>query len=191
MLDGARVSSAFVDVAPTQLGRLIYATGNVPGTNDFVVEAIDDLGLDSNDLQVRLNVTAPHINQRPSLTGPSNLTFTAGQTIAASQLYATATDADGSVATIQFWDSVPGAGYLMLDGVRVDRPSVEVALPQLHRLAYFTGSAVGANDLVINAIDNQGSSSLDFSLRLSIASAGDTVPSGPNGLVIYQCQFAG
>jgi hypothetical protein len=184
-LDGIQISGGFVDIAPAQISRVAYVTGPNTGNNDIVVEAFDNLGSSSNDLAVHIDITAPGANQAPTLTGASSLSFATNQTIAGSQLYTSATDLDGSVATIQFWDSTVGAGHFTLDGVPISSSHVDVPPGQLGRVAYVTGSTAGTNDIVINAVDNQGLSSRDLSVHLVIGGGGNQAPviSGPTHLI--------
>jgi Ca2+-binding RTX toxin-like protein len=48
----------FVEVAPTDLGRVTYVAGPNAGSNDIVVQAVDKSGLESSDLTISLVVQA-------------------------------------------------------------------------------------------------------------------------------------
>ncbi|MDO8297951.1 MAG: pre-peptidase C-terminal domain-containing protein [Caulobacter sp.] len=179
--DGARISGSYIDVEPSQLSRLTYVTGNVAGTNDLVIEAFDNQGRDSNDFQVRINLTNAGVNIAPIIAGPSYVNAISGQTLTGSQLFTSATDSGGSVSFIRFWDTTPGAGYLAYDGARISGSHIDVAPGQLARLTYVTGNVAGTNDLVIEAFDNQGRDSNDLQVRVSVAASGGNLAPSVRG----------
>src|SRR5262249_32984364 len=155
------------------LGHLTYVTGTTVGSNDIVIDAFDNLGAQSADHSVHINVNAPGVNQAPIISGPSTINLPSNQTISGSQLYTTAADPDGSVATIRFWDTTPGTGHFTLDGVAMTGSHIDVAPNQVDRVAYVTGSTPGTNDIVIDAIDDQGAASNDLNVHLVIAGGGN------------------
>ncbi len=183
-LDGVQISGSFVDIAPSQINRVTYVTGSSAGSNDIVVDAYDNLGLVSNDLAVHINVTSATGNQAPIISGPSNISLATNLTVAGSQLFSTAYDPDGSVVKIRFWDSTPGTGQLTLDGVPIDASFVDIAPAQINRVAYVTGPNAGANDIAVEAFDNQGLAGPDLNVHLSIGGGGNQAPTitGPSGL---------
>ena len=72
-------------------------------------------------------------NQKPVVTGQSNVTFNTNQTFNFTSLIS-ASDPDGSVASYSFFDSTPGAGFLTLDGAHISGTSVSVSAAQLSRV---------------------------------------------------------
>jgi M26 IgA1-specific Metallo-endopeptidase N-terminal region len=135
-LDGTKITTSFVDVTAANLSHLTYITGANAGSNDIVIDAFDNFGAQSADHLVHINVNAPGTNQAPVITGASTLNLGINQIVPGSQLYSSASDPDGSVATIQFWDATPGAGHFTLDGVAMSGSHIEVAPDQLSRIAY-------------------------------------------------------
>src|SRR6266481_7349314 len=93
-------------------------------------------------------------NQPPVVTG-SNHSFGLNQQIAASSLFS-ASDPDGSVATYNFYDSTPGAGYFTLDGNHISGSSISVSAANLSRVGYCTSSTAGTNDIACDVNDNLG-----------------------------------
>src|ERR1044072_6069242 len=67
-LNGSQISGTSVTVSAANLGQVGYFTGGSAGTNSIVIEAFDNLGLDSNDFNMTITVTAP-TNQAPVVTG--------------------------------------------------------------------------------------------------------------------------
>jgi subtilase family serine protease len=183
-LDGAKIATDYVDVSPANVGRVTYVTGPNAGSNDIVIDAFDNLGAQSSDDLVHINVNAPGANQAPIVTGPSTLSFATNQTIPGSQLYTGASDPDGSVATVQFWDATPGAGHFTLNGNPMSGSHIDVTPSQIGQVAYVTGPTAGTNDITIDAIDNQGLASNDLSVHLVIGGGGNQAPqiTGPSSL---------
>lgn len=110
------------------------------------------------------------------VSGPTRLDVNVNQTIPGSQLFTRAADPDGFIATLRFWDSTPGAGYLTLDGVKIAGTYVDVTPGQLDRVAYFAGPSAGANDVVVEAIDDKGRSSNNLRVRIQILEGRNQAP---------------
>src|SRR6266481_555989 len=104
-------------------------------------------------------------NQKPVVSGQSNVTFNTNQTFNFTSLIS-ASDPDGSVASYTFFDSTPGAGFLTQNGTQISGTSVTVSATQLGTIGYSTGSSAGSNQIVIDAIDNLGLSSNDFTMTI-------------------------
>jgi Ca2+-binding RTX toxin-like protein len=175
-LDGTKITTSYIDVTPATLGRVTYVTGPSTGSNDIVIDAFDNLGAQSADHLVHISVSSPGANQAPIITGASSLDLATNLTIPGSQLFTDATDPDGSVATIQFWDATPGAGHFTLDGASMTGSHIDVAPSDVGRVGYVTGSTAGTNDIVIDAIDNQGLASNDLNVHLVIGGGGNQPP---------------
>ncbi|MDB5583048.1 MAG: hypothetical protein JWR80_8224, partial [Bradyrhizobium sp.] len=126
--------------------------------------------LDISDIYIT-DDDAPPPNKAPVVTGTATVNLTVGQTVAASTLFTSATDADGTVAKIRFWDSTHETGYFIYDGQKVTAGYVDVTPAQLSKLSYVTGSTAGKNDIVIEAFDNLGLDSNDLAVRINIAAA--------------------
>jgi len=115
-------------------------------------------------------------NQAPAVTGPVRLDFATNQSITASRLFAGVTDPVSPVATVRFWDSTPGAGYLTLDGVKIASRYVDAMPDELGRVAYFTGPSAGTNDIVIETIDGQGRSNNNLRVTVRVQRPGNQAP---------------
>jgi len=114
-------------------------------------------------------------NQKPTVAGQLEVTYSTNQSFKLSSLFS-AVDADGSIASYQFWDSTPGAGYLTLNGVRISGTSITVPLSQLGQVGYWTGASAGWNQIAIVAVDNQGLASSDFNMRINVAAPTNKKP---------------
>ena len=156
-----------MDVPLSQVARVAYITGPSAGTNDIVIDAIDNKGLASPDLTVHLSIGGGG-NQAPVVQGPSSLTFSINQVVPGSQVFSSATDADGSITTLRFWDTNPGSGYITLDGVKIAASYVDVQFAQLSRVAYVTGPNAGSNAIAIEAFDNHNQSSNDLTVMINV-----------------------
>jgi hypothetical protein len=185
-LNGVKIGSS-VDVTVAQLSQLTYVAGTTAGSNAIVIEAIDNLGLDSNDLTVTVNVVAATANRAPTITGPSSVSISTGQVVAASTLFTSASDPDGTIAKYRFSDATPGAGYLALNGVKIGS-SVDVTVAQLSQLTYVAGTTAGSNAIIIEAIDNLGLDSNDLAVTVNVvaSTSGNRAPtiSGPSSVTI-------
>ena len=131
---------------------LSYTVGS--GSNQFLFEAFDNAGDDSNDALHTITATA---NQAPTVTGPANLSGGTNQTLSFVGKVA-GSDPDGSVQQFRFSDSSPGSdnGYLTLNGTKISGTSVTVSAASLGTIGYFTGTVAGSNGITIKAIDNLG-----------------------------------
>jgi hypothetical protein len=119
-----------------------------------------DLDITSGTAFGQWGTTAP-ADQPPTITGPSSIARSTGQTVSFTSLL-TASDPDGTVAQYVFSDSTPGSdnGYLTLNGGRISGTSVTVSAANLSEVGYYTGSVAGSNAIDIGVIDNQGTPSV-------------------------------
>ena len=131
-------------MSASNLGEVGYFTGSAAGSNQIAIDAIDNLGASSADFLMTINVAAP-TNQPPTITGQSTVNETTNQSFTFTSLIQ-GHDSDGTVASYEFFDSIPGAGYLTLNGVEISGTSVTVSAANLGEVGYFTGSAAGSND---------------------------------------------
>ena len=111
------------------------------------------------------------------VTGSASYTYAANQSIPVTQLIQ-ASDPDGSVASYVFWDSTAGTdgGYVTQNGSRISGASLTVSAANLSSVAYHTGPQAGSNGIVINAIDNQGLSSADFTTTINVTASANRAP---------------
>jgi Calx-beta domain/RTX calcium-binding nonapeptide repeat (4 copies) len=184
-LDSTRITGGFASVAPSEISRIAYVTGGISGTNDVIIEAFDNQGLDSNDLQIRISVVPADVNVAPTILGAASTALSVGQTVSASSLFSSATDSDGTIASIRFYDSTPGAGRFLLDGQAITAGSVTISPAQISRLVYVAGTSTGTNDIIIEAFDNDGMGSNDLRVRINVtdpATNAAPIIQGPSSL---------
>ncbi len=180
-LDGQRINGTSVSISQAQLNRVGYYTGASAGSNQIAIDAFDSLGQSSADFLMTINVTNGATDVPPVVTGQSNVSYAQNTAFAFTSLIQ-ATDSDGTVASYQFWDSTPGAGYLTLNGHRISGPTVIVSAANLGQIGYFTGNNGGTNQIAIDAIDDRGVSSADLLMTINVAGSVDLAPT----LVIHE-----
>lgn len=122
------------------------------------------------------NIVAGGGNQPTVAIAPIRLDFAVNQTITGSRLFKSVTAPVSPVATVRFWDSTPGAGYLTLDGVKIASRYVDATADELGRVAYFAGPSAGTNDIVIETIDGQGRSSNSLRVTIRVQRPGNQAP---------------
>ena len=170
----------------SQIGQWTFVAGPSGSVDQIGFNAIDSHTAFNSPGAIASVTAAGTTNQPPVVTGASNLNFQINQTIPGSQLYTSASDPDGSVATIRFWDSTSGTGHLTFDGVQIAGGFVDVAPAQISRVAYVTGSSAGTNDIVVEAFDNRGLDSNDLAVHISIAAPGSNL--APVAALTWTCR---
>ena len=156
-----------VVVPAAQLNEVGYFTGPTGGSNQIVVNAIDNQGVFSADFLMTINVSGA-VDLPPLINGQATVNSTRYQSFDFTSLIR-ASDPDGTVASYKFSDATPGAGYLTLDGQQISGTSITVSAADLGKVGYFTGPNAGSNQIAIDAIDNQGVSSTDFLMTINVA----------------------
>jgi parallel beta-helix repeat protein len=144
----AQGTNQSIVVSASQLAQLSYQSGS--GADTLWVRAND--GTQWSSWSNSFTVTAP-VDSGPVET-VSNVTLTKGQSsIAASNLFSSATDPDGdSIVSYRFWDTGAGGGHFLLNGVaQPTNQSIVVSASQLSQLTYHAGSSadtvwISAND---------------------------------------------
>ena len=103
-----------------------------------------------------LTVVGGTANHAPVVTA-QNVTVGAGQSIAASSMIASVTDADGdTIAQYGFWDGVSGGGYFTVNGVVQSAGQwIDVAAANLSSVRYWGGSAAGSETIYVDAYDSK------------------------------------
>jgi serralysin len=147
----------------TQLAQTTFVAGAAGVTDDLFVIAYDGKALSGPDyVEFHVNV-AP--NHAPVLTVPStNVTATAGQTIAASSLFS-ATDVDGVSLTYYILDktTAPNSGHFEIDGVVQSAGAVHALTgTQLAQTTFVAGAAGSNDDLFVIASDGKALSNPDY-----------------------------
>jgi hypothetical protein len=121
------------------------STGLPVGTYAFTAKATDNAGAAATSAPIAISVTlAPNAPPQGALTAP-----TAGTTLAANMavtLSATATDADGTVARVEFFDGATSLGL----GTPV------AGQPSIFTLALSTGFSPGNHRLLARVTDDDG-----------------------------------
>ncbi|MFZ7090382.1 hypothetical protein ACOYQJ_04835, partial [Primorskyibacter sp. 2E233] len=180
-INGVAVSGTYFDISPSDLGSIVYVAGPNGGSNPITIEAFDDSGASSGDLNVTINVSAP-ANSAPSLTGPSSQSLQPGQSVSGDQLVSSVSDPDGfsDLDYVRFWDSTPGTdgGHWEINGVAVSGTYFDISPSDLGSIVYVAGPNTGANEITIEAFDDSGASSGD--LNVVIIGSGD-VSQGDDG----------
>ena len=141
-----------LDVTAAQLSEVTFVTGTDPTALE--VRAFDGVSWSASENALwapfSVSVTVP---PAPIVT-TSNVSFTPGQTLAASSLF-TVTDPDSlAITEYQFWDrtSDPASGHLYFNGVEVaDHTVLDVTAAQLSEVTFVTGT--DGNALEVRAFD--------------------------------------
>ncbi len=169
-LDGSVASVQFFDGA-TALGTDTTSPYSVtvnfsPGVHPLTAVATDNLGFSTTSAVVSFTVTAP--NQPPSvtITNPvENATFGNTDTVT---IGASASDTDGSVTNVQFFD-----GLVSLGNRSTSPYSVSTRL------------ALGLHTLTVVAADNLGAKTTSAPVHLTVARY---LPAIPNGNIAIHLQ---
>ena len=141
-----------LDVTAAQLSEVTFVTGTDPTALE--IRAFDGVSWSAAQSALwapfTVNVTVPP----PPIVTTSNVSFTPGQTLAASSLF-TVTDPDSlAITEYQFWDrtSDPASGHFYFNGVEVaDHTVLDVTAAQLSEVTFVTGT--DPNGLEVRAYD--------------------------------------
>jgi predicted phage tail protein len=136
--------------------------GVAPGTYSLVARAIDNAGAQTNSATVTVTVNAPNQSPTVAISSPANDSlFTSPANIA---INATAADADGSVARVEFYRDTTKLGE-------------DTSSPYT-----FTWNAApaGAYALTVRAIDNEGAATTSGTVNVTV-NAPPTVALSTNG----------
>ncbi len=169
-LNGQSVNDLFRFDPEARIATLIPATPLVPGWNAFTAVAVDRFERRSDAIDVRLNmldaehpsITIKAGNQAPSvaLTAPANnARFTPGASIS---LSATATDADGTIAKVEFY-----RGGSTLIGTATTVPYTVV----------WGNAPAGSYSLTAKATDNKGGTKTSTAVSITVAPPPNIAPS--------------
>jgi VCBS repeat-containing protein len=162
--NGVKVADHTVlDVTAAQLSEVTFVTGTDPTALE--VRAFDGVSWSAGDNALwapfTVNVTTP---PAPIVT-TSNVSFTPGQTVAASSLF-TVSDPDSlAITEYQFWDrtSDSASGHFYFNGVEVaDHTVLDVTAAQLSEVTFVTGTDPTA--LEVRAFDGVSWSAGDNAL---------------------------
>ncbi|WP_421907401.1 DUF4214 domain-containing protein [Mameliella sp.] len=118
-------------------------------------------------------------NQAPLVEGQLDLSSKPDDTLRA-ETFITISDPDGmaDIDYVRFWDSTPGTdgGSLTLDGVPILGNYVDVTPSDLGRVAYQSGPNVGANQIVVEAVDHSGAYSNEFLVTVDVTAPPPSTP---------------
>ena len=152
-----------LDVTAAQLSEVTFITGT--DSNALEVRAFDGVSWSAADnaLWAPFNVTIT--TPPPPVVTTSNVSFTPGQTLAASSLF-TVSDPDSlAITEYQFWDrtSDPASGHFYFNSVKVaDHTVLDVTAAQLSEVTFVTGTDPTA--LEVRAFDGVSWSAADNAL---------------------------
>ncbi|MEG3146486.1 pre-peptidase C-terminal domain-containing protein, partial [Sphingomonas sp. RT2P30] len=138
--------------------------------------SIDTIGFNVTDKAGAFNstvtatVSATQAANQPPVVSGSNHSYSINQQHAVTELFS-ASDPDGSVATYNFYDSTPGAGYFTYDGAHISGTSISVSAANLSRVGYFTGTSAGTNDIACDVVDNQGATSATKTITVTVTAS--------------------
>jgi alpha-tubulin suppressor-like RCC1 family protein len=144
--DGATKLGAGTQAAGQPFAFSLVLAGGLPaGVHTLTVVATDDSGAATVSAPVSINVTlASNVPPQVTLMAP-----TSGATLASDvsvDFLATATDADGSIAKVEFFDG----------GTKLGEVGVPTSLPSVFTWTLVSGFAPGSHSLTARATDNAG-----------------------------------
>jgi Ca2+-binding RTX toxin-like protein/murein DD-endopeptidase MepM/ murein hydrolase activator NlpD/uncharacterized protein YcfL len=175
-LDNGRISGRFVDIDPTQMGRIGYTAGAGSGSNTILIEAFDRAGSASDEFVVDIQVVTGAVTSRaPTITPGSSLVVPSGSTTALTSLVRVA-DPDGASDLAAFRIIDPGgqAGNFSLRGVGLGSDSGWLPFSDFSTVRY-VGSYVGDDPVSVQVRDAAGNiTEADLVLLVRAAAASDT-----------------
>jgi hypothetical protein len=138
-----------VTVATSDLSKLSYVAQGASAS-----EAISIQASDGKEWSAIATATVATTNHAAVVTA-NGATLNSNQTIAASSLIKSVTDADGDKITqYRFMDNGAGGGWLVYNGQKVTAGQwVTVAAGDLAKLSYVAAGATGSETLAIQAFD--------------------------------------
>jgi predicted phage tail protein len=141
------------------------------GSHALTAKAVDNFGSITTSAQVNISVAAPNTPPTIVIISPANnAQFSSGQSVT---ITASATDSDGTVARVEFYDGST------LVGTRTASPySISVS-----------GLAAGSHSLAAKAVDNSGAITTSAAVNISLA-APNTPPTIAITSPVNNAQFS-
>ncbi len=148
-----QAAGAWIVVSAANLANLSYVGGTGVGSETIYVEASTMTAWSS---AYALTASTTGVNHAPVIAGQT-VTVGKNQSIAASTMIKTVSDADGDTITqYAFWDNGAGGGHFVLSGVtQTSGQWIVVDASSLANLTYVGGSATGKESVYVEASDGK------------------------------------